>query len=597
MRTLITMFWIGILILVGGSIALPVTLPAPIGPETAIKVFTLSQETRVPIPPPPLCVAAAHPGKPSVPSRLTLWRSLPSRLIGSGIIYKKKKVVGSCSVSFFGISTKFITRSVPLRVWPADVEGNPVFNLERGEALDLTKDPMYRCDWNTETIQHSTRLSARSVDVYLSSNGLPFADDREWEPSSSENQWQNGLELLISDININDLCAYEPIRSYDGHLLASANLSRIFIGMSDYLRIVLEPEHALARCKHLHLQLFPTDLGIPASINITFQETTDSPRLQATLSATEALFAAEMTAELARLAEQVNYNLVSLDRYLCIQRQQEWAKATSGNSPDELARFITRDPFSSGRLDNGRLWIRIRELLPWDVKLRSIHLLDNGTIEFSYKELTHRLEPVSGLVDHHSSHSALLPPLVELKSGRLVDLRDRMSRAGEEYRWVHTDLTLRAFNFTVTHVPQSSKTEVGSLFSLTQYVGLWDHFTSLLVVPGATVLLLATVILVLWCRVPIMTFLCRHYSKPDSNNRLRVRRSRSSSFSDERSRDRTLSDLNSTRRRSLESGNLPHVNQSKTSTPQPPLPETRHHRSHPTRSGWERQELLVSRTC
>lgn len=586
-----------IILLLGKTESLPVALPAPVGPDTTIKVFTLSDETRVPIPPPPLCVAEAHPGKASSPAHLILWRSLPSRLIGSGVIYKKKKVVGSCTVSFFGISTKVITRSVPQRVWPADIEGNPVFNLEHGETLDLTKDPVYLCEWNTEKSHLSSRLSAKAVDVYLSSNGLPFADDREWEPTDTDSHWQNGLELLVSDINLNDLCAYEPLRAYDGHLLSSANASKIFIGTTDYLRIVLEPDHSIARCKHLRLQLYPTDLGIPASVNLTIQTSQDPPHLRATLSATEALFAAEMTAELARLAEQVNYNLVSLDRYLCIQRQQEWARATAGDSPNELARFITRDPFSVGRVESGRLWIRLRELLPWEVKLRTIHLLDNGTIEFSYKEQTHFLEPVSGLVDQPTKHSTLLPPLVELTTGRLVDLRDRMSRAGEEYRWVHTDLTLRTFNFTVTHVPAGSYAESGSLFSLTRYTGMWDHFTSLLVVPGAAVLALSAMVLVCLFRTPIMTFLCKHYGPTAPRKASGRQRSRSSSWSEGRSRDSVTTEANTTRRRSLESEASPSIELSRISALRTSLVKTRHPKPAPPRSGWERQELIAARTC
>lgn len=465
-----------ILLLLGTSIVvrpLPLLDGRTVSPS--IKTYTLSSPIRVPIPPPPMCSTKVRNSENSQAVALTLWRSIPSEVISVGTIFSKRHVVTSCEVTFFGSKSKSVSGSSELKVWPADCSLGGIRLLRLDESIDLTAEPAYSCKWNSIQAQESVRMYATLVNVFLSPRGRLLADNREWEPTTTEGLWISGLSLMAAKVDASDLCAFERIKTFFGTLQPSQNHSQIFVSKEDALRVVLEADHVLAECRSTHLRLYPTDLGIPVSLNYTIPETSNEiPRMSPFLDPANAVFRAEVMSALAGITTKINYNFETLDFYLCQTRKIEWENAMRSPDAHNLAHYITRDPFSLGNFSEGKLFVRIRVPLPWVVTLEDVRLTLNGSIEFQYNSSVHNLDAASGLVDYHHPRSLMMPPLVELDDNKLIDLRDSRGASGDEYRWVHSELAIRKINLTVPP-PEGAKISRIYQEGPTAYEGFLDR--------------------------------------------------------------------------------------------------------------------------
>lgn len=506
-----------ILLVLGASVSvqpLPLLDGKVVSPS--IKIYTLSPPIRVPIPPPPMCSTKVRDSESSQVVALTLWRSIPSEVISVGTIFSKRHVVTSCEVTFFGSKSKSISGSSELKVWPADCSLKGIRLLRLDESVDLTTEPAYSCKWNSIQTLESERMYATLVNVYLSPRGRLLADNREWEPTTTDGLWISGLSLLAAQVDASDLCAFEPIKTFYGTLQPSQNHSQIFVSKEDALRVVLEADHILAECRSTHLRLYPTDLGIPVSLNYTIPETSNEiPRMSPFLDPSNAVFRAEIMSALAGVTTKINHNFETLDFYLCQMRKIEWENAMRSPDAHNLAHYITRDPFSLGNFSDGKLLIRIRVLLPWVVTLDDVRLTPNGSIEFQYNSSVHSLDAASGLVDYHHPRSLMMPPLVELADGKLIDLRDSRGASGDEYRWVHSELAIRKINLTVPP-PEGAKISRIYQEGPTRYEGFLDRLH--LVMMGVGSLSTALFIGIACCcfRKQIIRFFCLRLA-PDLN--------------------------------------------------------------------------------
>lgn len=135
--------------------------------------------------------------------------------------------------------------------------------------------------------------------------------------------------------------------------------------------MVLDGKRKAIGCSNLHHQFYPTDVGLPVSLNITepLFDKKNPTGVAVVSSPTDAIFKADILYEYDALVKAINDNLETLDKYLCIERKHQWAQAVQSGDPDKLAQFVSRDPFAKGEIVIGELHIRnsSRNTKIWDI--------------------------------------------------------------------------------------------------------------------------------------------------------------------------------------------------------------------------------------
>lgn len=123
----------------------------------------------------------------------------------------------------------------------------------------------------------------------------------------------------------------------------------VFLGAADQLRLVLDDRRKSIGCAGMTEHLYPTDVGIPVSLNITslkFDEKAPSG-LAMVSPASDAVFKADILFEYDTLVKKINENFETLDRHLCMERKMQLANAVKSGDPQKLAQFVSRDAFHS----------------------------------------------------------------------------------------------------------------------------------------------------------------------------------------------------------------------------------------------------------
>lgn len=468
-----------------------------------IKVYTLSDPLVVPLPSPPSCLQTSHPNFHPVPVRATLWKISLSEPLGYGFLYRRARVTTVCSTNWLGMRTMYMKSQNPLTTWATHVLSNPVTLTELNSEVDVTSDAAYQCQWNSE-IEHVTeRLYVTKVHVYMTYGGKLISNEVEWEITTEPRVWSNRNEKLHLLFDYQESCAFQAFKETDGFLTLATNHSFVFLGAADHLRLVLDDRRKSIGCTGMSEHLYPTDVGIPVSLNITdlkFDEKHPSG-LAVVAPPTDAVFKADILFEYDVLVKRINENFETLDRHLCMERKIQWANAVKSGDPNKLAQFVSRDAFAQGVIKDGELYIQVRKQLSWKILISDASLGSNGTIFIHYNGCIHSIDSASGILNFTSPNAHMLPPLLELEDGGYYDLRARTAAHVSKGRWLHKEMSLAEIEGLVpegVHPSGSGTWKVTDTKSF-HYNGFWSSWKHAAHVLGLSLLAVLGFGLMLLC--------------------------------------------------------------------------------------------------
>lgn len=425
-----------------------------------LKVYTLSPEVEVQIPPPPLCNVKFQTSASAVPTTITLWRTSSAHPVSSGLMVRKVKMVTSCFTGILGTHDKSLIKKTALKVSPREILEQPYRSQVETEWSDMTDEPAYLCRWLATETTSSIRFQSRVVDMFLTEKGHVMADGITWTPTEARNVWENGLEMITTRTDLSKTCPFVPFQTVKGVSVITEDESIVFLGTQSHMRIVIDPLHQATECSAQRLVLHPTDIGIPVTYNISSPIRFDSDKGLVTLQnrilpAEESLFQSSVLFELQQVVNKVNHNFESLDSHLCKLRTQTWSNLVRRGTPDEMATYITGDIFARGRLNKGKLHIRVRQPEIVEASSDGLKILENNRIQISLPDRTLIVEPGSGIINPVDSKMMQMPPLVEMESGSYFNLLSNNISADGPSRWVHSQILID--NLNVTRVDTSSE--------------------------------------------------------------------------------------------------------------------------------------------
>lgn len=458
------------------------------GEKINVKVYTLSEPITVPLPSPPNCYQTSHPHYHPVPVELTLWKISLGESIGFGYYYRRSKVTTLCSSNWLGMKTMTMVAQSPLMTWGTHVKDHPIEASQLDVEVDVTATAAYNCRWNSDVEQVSERIYATRVNVYMNYGGRLVANDLEWEVTTDPRLWSNKNDKLQILFDYKESCAFQAFKVTEGFLTLTASGSYVFLGTTDHLRLVLDEKRKEIGCDHVNSHLYPTDVGLPVSLNVSVLKFDQRTPSGVTLVAppSDAVFKADILFEYDTLVKQVNENFETLDRHLCMERKIQWASAVRSADPNQLAHFVSRDPFAQGAIVKGDLQIRVRKPLLWDLHLSDIYIDTNNTIKVNYLNAIHSIDSASGIVNFSSPNTFLLPPLLELSSGSYYDLRLKTASRISQGRWLHSDISVDPYESTITNDIAPGKEHIWNAadrnsFKYEGFWSSWKHASHLLV--------------------------------------------------------------------------------------------------------------------
>lgn len=478
--------WLGLVMLWG--------FIQPIGAsQMHIKVYTLSDPLVVPLPSPPNCLQTSHPNFHPIPVTATLWKISLGEPLGYAFLYRRARVVTSCSTNWIGMRTMSMKSQTPLATWATHVLTNSVTLVDSENEKDMTEDAAYQCKWNSDVDHTTDRLYVTKVPVYMAYGGKLVANEVEWEMTTEPKIWSNRNEKLYLLFDYKESCAFQSFKKVEGFLTLASNHSFVFLGAADHLRLVLDNRRKSFGCTSMKDHLYPTDVGIPVSLNITdlkFNEKSSSG-LAMVSPPSDAVFKADILFEYDALVKKINENFETLDKHLCMERRMQWANAIKSGDPHQLAQFVSRDAFAQGLIQEGELHIRVRTQLSWKIKVSDTYIGLNGSIQLHYLGCIHSVDSASGILNFTSPNSHMLPPLLELQEGGYYDLRAKATAHLNKGRWLHKEVSLTEIEGLT---PEGAHPGNDGIWKVTDtrsysYEGFWSSWQHAAHVLGLTLLL------------------------------------------------------------------------------------------------------------
>lgn len=415
------------------------------------KIYNQSIEMETSIPPPPLCEVKLSTQIPTLQTKVTLWRTSSSKPVGTGMLIRKVKISTICSTSFFGSHEKTITKRIAAKPTIAEALDQVYRDQLEDTWIDPTEEPAYVCRWLATENTVSTRIQSRVVDIYVAEGGNIIADGITWFHTNEPGLWYNGLEYIVTRVDLSQACPFVPFQTIEGISTLAEDGSIVFLGVKNHLRLVIDPFHRASQCASHNIYLYPTDVGIPVTYNITQKIIQNENKGMVSLenlalTRTESLFQSSVTFELQQLADKINDNFASLDAHLCKLRTQDWSKLVRSGSPDELAVYITGDIFARGRLSKGKLYVQVREPMIVEIELSSVEIAPDNYIMLTFDDRVIRVEPGSGIISPKGKRELLMPPILETESGLYYNLISKSVQKEGPPSWIHTQILLDNLN-------------------------------------------------------------------------------------------------------------------------------------------------------
>lgn len=397
--------------------------------HSPVELFRMSPALKMDVPMPPRCDNALQSKESGHEVQLTIYMLDHEVPIMKGMIIWEEEIQTECTYYFFGAQERSV---ISRQLKEANISTLVLGSLSGG-AIDSTRDlnenPMYQCTWPQTQRTTTSRIFVKYVYVYPTLHGSFTADGVLWEFDIHLRNYKNGKRTLHLTDRLPDQCPLLVQDQTTGTVLTGSKNQTIVTIPHKELQFTIIPNSVHYNCHKSTRTLHISSLGfliefesdtLLGTDNTTVLELILNEKIKDPNS-----IVPQLDYDLHNLQKAINHNSLSLEQKVCNLRVIRWAALIKDHRLDDMATFITGDPFAQGMLINGHYCVKVRIFSHLESNYGTFTFKSNDYILYSSENGTVPVSPISGIINPSNLPNSLIPPVLPLANGSYLNILDR----------------------------------------------------------------------------------------------------------------------------------------------------------------------------